>query len=49
MEFINRMKTTAITAAIALTMGVNAQNVLTPRQQSIVAISSFISKGDIKN
>ena len=43
------MKTTAISAALALTLGANAQNALTPRQQSITTISSQVAKGDIKN
>ena len=41
------MKATAITAALALAMGANAQNVLTARQQSLVAISSQVAKGEI--
>ena len=46
---MNKMKATAISAAIALSIGTNAQNVLTPRQQSLVVISSQVARGDIKD
>jgi alkylhydroperoxidase/carboxymuconolactone decarboxylase family protein YurZ/quercetin dioxygenase-like cupin family protein len=49
MKIINNMKATAISAAIALSMGAGAQNVLTPRQQCLTAISSQVARGDIKN
>ncbi len=49
MSIVKVMKATALSAAIALSIGAGAQNVLTNRQQSLVSISSFGAKGDLKN